>query len=330
MAPPRTYWHLQRLNRKPTEYEVVTSSLLYYVSRGFEVRVPMEAWYRQYQQGSPLTCSDWERFSDPRETTYTKYTDVQNTREIFVDGLLKVIDDTGYDADLSPAWLRILARVLPPLRYPVHALQMIAAYIGHMAPAGRITIAALFQAADEMRRVQRLAYRMRQLQESHPEFGRDSQSIWQDDPLWQPLREVIEKLLVTYDWGEAFIALNLVLKPMFDELFMTGFGRLALREGDDLLGKIFLSLGEDCAWHRDWSRALVRLALSDTPANRAAMETWLDRWRPVAAQAMAAFAPVFDEMPARTVKPPFAEVMAHVDASCREYWTSAGFPLDRA
>jgi len=45
---------------------------------------------------------------------------------------------------------------------------------------------------------------------------------------------------------------------------------------------------------------------------------------------MAAFAPIFDEMPARTVKPAFAEVMAHVDASCREYWISAGLSLDRA
>ena len=47
---------------------------------------------------------------------------------------------------------------------------MLAAYIGKMAPSSRITIAASFQAADEMRRVQRLAYRMRQLQVTHPEF----------------------------------------------------------------------------------------------------------------------------------------------------------------
>jgi toluene monooxygenase system protein E len=95
-----------------------------------------------------------------------------------------------------------------------------------MAPTARITIAATFQAADEMRRVQRLAYRMRQLQVTHPEFGRTALQTWQDDPIWQPLREVIEALLVTWDWGEALVALQFVLKPAFDELFMTQFGRL--------------------------------------------------------------------------------------------------------
>ena len=30
---------------------------------------------------------------------------------------------------------------------------------------------------------------------------------------WQPARKAIEYALVSYDWGEAFTALNLVLAP---------------------------------------------------------------------------------------------------------------------
>ena len=325
MPAQRTYWHLEHLKRKPTDYDLLTSRLLYYVDRGFEVNVPVEDWYRRHQQGSPLTCSDWEAFRDPRETTYTKYTELQKDKEIFVDGLLKAIDDTGYDRKLSPEWLRVLERVMAPLRYPVHGLQMIASYVGHMAPSGRITVAALFQAGDEVRRVQRLAYRMRQLQETHASFGERSRAVWQDDPLWQPLRRVIERLLVTYDWGEAFVALNLVLKPMFDELFMTGVGRLAQSRGDDLLGRIFQSLREDCEWHRDWSRALVRTASADREENADVIAAWLERWWPPVTQAVAAFAPVFDEMPERPSAVAFADVLAEVDTTCRAYWAS----LDR-
>jgi hypothetical protein len=43
-----------------------------------------------------------------------------------------------------------------------------------------------------------------------------------------------------------------VLKPTFDELFMTQFGRLARAVGDDVLDRIFFSLNEDCTWHRAW------------------------------------------------------------------------------
>ena len=58
------------------------------------------------------------------------------------------------------------------------------------------------------------AYRVRQLQLASPGFAEDSQARWEHDPLWQPLRKVIELLLVVYDWGESFVALNLVLKPI--------------------------------------------------------------------------------------------------------------------
>ena len=156
MKPQRTFWHLEPLKRKPSEYDVVTSNLLYYVGRGFEVQTPLADWYQRHQRGSPLRCRDWERFRDPRETTYSKYTDLQRKRETFVDGLLGSIEVTGYDRRLSPACVRVVDRVLGPLRYPVHGLQMAASYVGSMAPSGRIVIASLLQAADEIRRVQRL------------------------------------------------------------------------------------------------------------------------------------------------------------------------------
>ena len=294
-AQKRTYWHLSDLGRKPTDYDIATSRLHYWTARGFEVKVPVSEWYERYQRGSELRCRDSEEWGDPRQTTYTTYTTMQRTREAFVNGLLDSISD-DYDRGLSPQWVALLNRVLAPLRYPGHGLQMVAAYVGSMAPTARITIAATFQAADEMRRVQRLAYRMRQLQVTHPEFGRTAQQTWQDDPIWQPLREVIETLLVTRDWGEALVALQFVLKPAFDELFMTHFGRLARAAGDDVLDRMFFSLNEDCAWHRAWSESLLLTAIRDTPESAPAVERWIENWAPRVSRAVSALQPIFDEM----------------------------------
>src|ERR1700751_1294493 len=149
---------------------------------------------------------------------------------------------------------------------------MAASYIGQMAPSGRIVIAAALQAADEMRRVQRIAYRVRQLQHLYHGFGTDSKARWQTDALWQPLRIAIEKLLICYDWGESFVGLNLVLKPLMDEVFMNHLSDLALREGDYLLGQLFYSLNEDCRWHREWSRSLTRMIIEDHANNSATMQ----------------------------------------------------------
>jgi hypothetical protein len=71
--------------------------------------------------------------------------------------------------------------------------------------------------------------------------------------------------MIVYDWGEFFVVLNLLLKPMFDELFLKHFSDLALRENDHLPGQIFYSLNEDCQWHREWSQALVQMAWKTRP-----------------------------------------------------------------
>jgi len=141
MVQQKTFWHLLPQRRMPSEYEIVTSKLLLNTGEGFtgkrfELDVPLQQWYEQYQQGSPLSCSSWEKFRDPRETTYTKYTELQMEKEIFVDGILEEIETTGYDRELSPRWLQTLSTLVAPFRYPGHALMMIAAYVGQMAPGG--------------------------------------------------------------------------------------------------------------------------------------------------------------------------------------------------
>jgi hypothetical protein len=278
------------------------------------VSTPLEAWYEKYQGGSLLGGSDWERFTDPRETTYAKYTALALRGETYLDGVLAAIQTTGYDRTLSAEWRATLDKVLGPLRYPLHGFQMIAAYIGQMAPSGRITVASLFQAADEMRRIQRLAYRMALLQEVDPAFGKESKNVWLRDPAWQPLREAVERCLVTYDWGEALIALNLCIKPFVDELFMRHLPKEAEEHDDHLLGQLFSSLDEDCRWHREWTVALLRTAVENNPDNRAVIQGWVTRWGEVARRATASFEFLFQRTsaPSSALSNVAAQLLAEV------------------
>ena len=324
MAQQKTYWHLLPHRRIPTEYEIVTSKLLLntgegYTGKRFELNVPLEDWYQQHQQSSRLTCSTWEKFSDPRRTTYSKYTGIQMEKEIFVDGILEEIEATSYDRELSPQWLQMFERLGAPFRYPGHAFMMLAAYFAQMAPSGRIVVAAAFQAADEARRVERLAYRIRQIQFVLPEFASDSKSLWEQDPHWQPLREFVERLLITYDWGESFVALNLVLKPMIDELCMKHLSDLALTQKDHLLGQVLYSLNEDCQWHREWSRALALIAVEDNPRNRDVIGAWADEWRPLAIQAVGDLAGLFSGVRPTTSVAAISDLPSQVIATSSEY-----------
>ena len=203
---------------------------------------------------------------------------------------MQSIEDQGYDARLQPAAVALFDRLLAPLRFPLHGLQLLAAYVGQMAPGGRFTIAAAFQAADEVRRIQRIAYRQALLGRTHAEVGRLSRQAWQSEALWQPLRKLIEELLVVWDWGECFAALNLSLKPRFEELFIVRLARAARDLGDPLLAELLDSLGRDGRWHREWAAALVQAATADRADNQALLQRWTSAWDARVAEALQPFA----------------------------------------
>lgn len=297
----KTYSMLEAKRRVPSEYELTSSKLHYHFPNNFELsnENPVSLWYFEHREGSPLQGKDWEAFNDPRRTTYRGYNDRQDKKETVVDGLLREIDETDYDQGLDPAWTDFLHRWYGPLRYPAHGLQMMAAYVAQMAPASRITNCGAFQAADEMRRLQRIAYRSAQLHAHVRSVDpAEHQGFWQTAAGFQPLRELIEKALITYDFGEAFAALNLVAKPYVDALLNEELaGRLAAANGDTLLREIHFSLHEDAIWHREWSAELVRTLIADTPDNTAVLSGWVDKWTPLAVAAVEGLASVFESAP---------------------------------
>ena len=298
-GPQKTYWHLAPARRIPSDYEIGTSRLLYYVARGgFEVDLPTGAWYRRHQTGSPLSCGGrwelFEAFEDPRATTYGSYVRLQRDQEAYTARTLDPTRLAPHDAGLPDAWVNLLERALPPFRFLGHGLQMLAAYLGQMAPSGRVAVTAAMQAADEVRRIHAIAYRMGTLRRRVPRFGDGSRDAWQSDPAWQPLRTVVERLLVTYDWGEALVALNLCVKPAVDELFTTRLALFAEGQGDYPDAQWLRSLGEDCAWHRAWTTRLLRLLVDSDPGARSAVTEWVGRWKPLAEEAVLGLATAVD------------------------------------
>jgi toluene monooxygenase system protein E len=302
----------------PQAYDIVTSKLLYHRELGFELPTPGAAWMQRYGAGSRLRAS-FEAFRDPRATTYARYVELQAEQEAFVEQLFLAAEESGYDARLAPAWLDVLEAVLPVLRYPSHALHMLAAYVAQLAPEGRVVVAGAFQAADELRRLQHLAQRMRQLQEQRAGFGEAAREQWQSHAAWQPLRRVLERLLVTYDFGEALVALEFVVKPALDELYLVEFAALAAERGDHLFAQLAHSLERDCRWQRAFSDALLQVALAEQPENREPVCEWLERWWPPLQAALPPLLSLWAIEPERAL-----EHAARVEYKCRARWRALG------
>jgi toluene monooxygenase system protein E len=298
IAPPvhrpglKTWSALMGSRKRPSEYEVVSYKLHYRTRNAHAAyeqspELAMNQWYRTHVTGSPLQHPDWDSFRDPDEVTYRAYCAMQDGQEQYVDELLNEHDARGHDANLPAAWVETLAAAYTPGRYMLAALQMSLAYLVQTAPASTITNCAAFQEADQLRWLSRLAYRTRELANAHPGlgFGEAERRVWETAPQWQGFRELLEKTLATFDWGEGFVAVNLVAARAVDAAFVTGLGHAARDQGDTLAAMLLDNQAKDSQRARRWTAALVKQAL-EVEANREVIQGWLDKWTPLADRAI--------------------------------------------
>lgn len=286
----RTYQCLEATRKKPTDYQITSTALLYYPARGFEVQTPVWQHYLEHQKNGQLASERWDDFEDPAQLTYSTYVAERRDQEAFLDRLLE-----RPTSPLTPA-LQPLLGLLSALRFPLHGLQMAAAYAGALAPSGRITITLAFQAADEMRRIQRVCQWLSRSGVPMQQLDALGREIWQQNPAFQPLRQLVERLLVTYDWGTALTTLNGILKPFFDRLWFEQLVAVAERHGDEVLEKILSSLGDDGRWHEAWFVEFSRLALSSPGGNAEVMQRTVAEQRPLVTRAVQALLPAFERM----------------------------------
>lgn len=325
--PLKTWSLLGDVRRKPSPYEVVTAKFHYHFRRDpapFELdpEVPLNLWYLKHREGSPLMVDDWEGFRDPAKLTYRDYVLRQDKQEVYVDHLIDQHEASGSAGALDPGWVATLQELFVPLRFPLHTLQMTSIYIGQMAPSSFITNCSNFQSADELRRIQRFAYWTKVLANAHGDHLAETDTArgpWVDGDAWQPLRELVENLLITYDWGHAFAALDLAVKPAIDELLNSQLAELAKRNGDELLSNLLVALRADSERSRDWTSALVSYSIERDESLAALLDGWKADWQPRAIAAMEPLAAMFERAPVPIAA---TEVMAAVRSAVE----SAGHP----
>lgn len=273
----KSYWHLAAAGRRPSEYAIRSGRLDYYRGGAFEVDTPLADWFARYGAARSFPECDWERFEDPNELTYTSFVARRRDDEAFAQRLL----DEEPPPPVSKELVRLWGRALSPLRFVYHALQATGAYVAHLAPTSKLTIAAMFNAADALRRVQRLAYRIAQLEKAGAgDLGGSGRSAWLNDPSWQPARALLEKLLVTYDFGEALVALSGAVGPSFDRLFLPGaLGQRLGVAGDATSARLLSALGSESGAHYATTAALFSAIEASSSRNAATLEALRGAWQ---------------------------------------------------
>ncbi|MEY2633585.1 MAG: hypothetical protein RIR00_2239 [Pseudomonadota bacterium] len=303
LKPQKTWSHLAARRRKPSEYEIVSANLHYNDKRPdspYELSPTMfmNEWYKKHTFGTALKHADWNAFRDPDEVVYRTYNMMQDGQETYVFSLFDQFNQREHDKALDPRWAGTLARLYTPARYLFHTVQMASAYVGQVSPASTLTNCHYFQMADSFRWLSHTAYRTKELALAFTDkgFAADERKYWESDPAWQGFRELMEKTLTVWDWGEAIVVLNLVAKPAIEEAVLRKLGESARHNGDTLLGLLTDAQLIDSARHRRWLAAFVKHAL-ETPDNLVLIQGWIAKWQPLAEQAIDAYCSALPDVP---------------------------------
>ena len=275
----KTYSHLSKSNTRPSEYSITTTDLLFSTSKGHSITTPTIEWQKKYVDNSPLITKGVS-FSDPDEYTYTKYVTTRNKQEIFLEGIFSAIEQTTYSEALQDSWRQRVQKYLGAFVFISHGMQMCSAYIGQLGTSGQLVAMLAMQTADELRRTENIAYHL-MLSNSSPEkilnMGRET---WMKHPALQKIRHALEYLLITYDWGQAYVCFNLLYKPLIDEMFLNGLAKEAAENNDPLLERLLLSLFEDSQWHRKCARKYTANLVQFNSGNSETIANWISLTKP--------------------------------------------------
>lgn len=294
LKPLKTWSFRAGQRKQPNEYEIVSVNTIFRANERDKVEMspdaPVNRWYRDYQTSSRLKHDDWDSFRDPDAVTYRAYCTQRDRDEVYVDGLLAQHAERQHDLGLSGAWVTRLAEFYTPMRYLLHTAQMAAAYAVVMVPASTIVNCLAFQMGDQLRWVSRVSYRTAELRNNWPDrgFGKQERAQWEKAPQWQGYRELMERLLVTYDFGEFLLALNLVAMPAIDAA-LTQIKDQAIANDDALTGFLIEAQLADSARRNKWTKRLTEF-LAVSPDNEKLAAEIVQRWAPIAERAIHAFA----------------------------------------
>jgi propane monooxygenase small subunit len=307
----RSYNYFTPRKRRATVYEDVTVDV-----QPDPARHLSQGWVYEFANGdsgypekwTALKSSDWHQFLDPNEeweqTIYRNNANVvrQMTQNIEHGRTAHVFQA------MNASWVKILERHVFAWAHVEHGLGMhVYTPAQRDAPTNMINNAMAVGAVHKLRFAQDLILYNLALSEEVEGFqGSIHKETWQEDPIWQPTRELVEGLTGIRDWSEALFVTTVIFEPLIGELFRSGFVMQAAAPQGDFVTPTIMGAGEsDAAREQRGARSLFRMLADDEAhgaENKETMQRWLAEWTPRTLAAARQLQPIWSQLSEKVVR----------------------------
>jgi propane monooxygenase small subunit len=307
----RSYNYFTPRKRRATVYEDVTVDV-----QPDPARHLTQGWIYAFANGesgyplqwTALKSTNWHAFLDPNEEW--EQTIYRNNANI-VRQIQQTVDNAkaaGAFAAWNRSWTKVLERHVFAWAHAEHGIGLhVYTPAQRDAPTNMINNALSVAAAHKLRFAQDLILFNLEVSDQVEDFhGAAHQEAWQNDPIWQPTREVVEGLTGIRDWAEAFFATAVVFEPLVGELFRSGFVMQAAAPQGDFVTPTIIGTGEsDAARDQRGARALFKLLADDEQhgaENRSTMQGWLETYAPRCVEAGRQLQPIWSQPSEKVVR----------------------------
>jgi propane monooxygenase small subunit len=307
----RSFNYFTPRKRRATVYEDVTVDV-----QPDPARHLTQGWVYEFANGiggypeewTALKSSNWHEFLDPNEEwEQTIYRNNANVVRQISQNIEHGRTAHVFQA-MNRAWVKVLERHVFAWAHVEHGLGLhVYTPAQRDAPTNMINNAMAVGALHKLRFAQDLILYNLALSEEVDGFeGSLHKQTWQEDPIWQPTRELVERLTGIRDWGEALFVTAVVFEPLVGELFRSGFVMQAAAPQGDFVTPTIMGAGEsDAAREQRGARALFLMLSNDEAhgeANRETMQRWLEEWTPPALAAMRQLQPIWSQVSEKIVR----------------------------
>lgn len=321
----RTYNYFTPAKRRATVYEDVTVDI-----QPDPERHLLQGWVYGFADGTggypqewtELRSSNWHAFLDPNEEwEQTIYRNNANVVRQISQNLANAKAARAF-ANWNRGWVQVVARHVGAWAHVEHGIGM-HVYLPAQrdAPTNMINNALSVASAHKLRFGQDLILYNLDLSEEIDGFdGEAHKDAWDNDAIWQGVRENVEGITGVRDWAQAFFASAVVFEPLVGELFRSEFVMQAAAPQGDFVTPTLMGAGEsDTARDARVARALFGMLSQDEKfgeQNRATMQGWLEEWTPRSIAAARALQPIWSQPGEKVIR--FEQSLEHARARFAE------------
>lgn len=234
-----------------------------------------------------IVMKDWYAFKDPRQFYYGAYVQNRAKQRDTAESNFEFVEKQGALANLPKGLTRRIKAIMLPLRHVEYGANLNNCYISAYGWGAAVTQATTYAMMDRLGIAQYLSRIGLLIDGNTGESLTTAKESWLEDPVWQPLRKLVEDTFVVKDWFELFVAQNVVLDGLLYPLVYGRFGGELSQSGGSVMAMLTDFMDTWSVESVKWVDAFIKTAAAESPENKHLLSGWVNDWTARCSEALA-------------------------------------------